>query len=106
MQQSVSVTAVCAVGLSCCLAGAGGSGVNFTDYIEFQHSDDGSGGEAEELLHPNGVSSSTHHPAEDWTWGKLMKDIWKVRQQQQQQRHAWFVHLNSMLEWYPILSGL
>jgi hypothetical protein len=36
-----------------------------------------------------------------------MKDIWKVRQQQQQQqRHAWFVHLNSMLEWYPILSGL
>jgi hypothetical protein len=65
-----------------CAAGRGDSGGNFTDYIEFQHSDD-SGAESEELLHhANGNSSSRPlnlPTAEDWTWGRLLKDIWKVR---------------------------
>jgi hypothetical protein len=64
-----------------CTAGRGDSGGNFTDYIEFQHSDD-SGTESEELLHhANGNSSSRPlnlPAAEDWTWGRLLKDIWKV----------------------------
>lgn len=71
--------------------GAGGSsGSNFTDFIEFQHSDDESGGEAEELLHPNGTSGAHQHAAggQDWTWGKLLKDIWKVNHNLYQQQGA------------------
>jgi hypothetical protein len=60
-------------------AGSAGSGVTFSDYIEFQHSDDEAGDEAEELLYHNGVSSSGLTAlGEDWTWGRLLKDIWKV----------------------------
>lgn len=63
----------------CAVSVAGSTGsVNFTDYIEFQHSDDEAGDEQEELLHTNGVSSSGHAaPLDDWTWGKLLKDIWR-----------------------------
>lgn len=64
---------------TCTHAGTtGGSGVNFTDYIEFQHSDEEAGDEAEELLHPsNGVGSSAA-VSEDSSWARLLKDIWKV----------------------------
>lgn len=69
------------------VVGRGGSGSNFTDYIEFQHSDDEAGDEAEELLHANGVGTSSHAAAsggsgEDWTWGRLLKDVLKVSAQQ------------------------
>lgn len=64
-------------GCAVSVAGSTGSAVNFTDYIEFQHSDDEAGDESEELLHTNGVSGSGHAaPLDDWTWGKLLKDIW------------------------------
>lgn len=72
-----------------CAAGRGDSGGNFTDYIEFQHSDD-SGAESEELLHHANGNSSSRPPslptAEDWTWGRLLKDIWKVRHMTHQPR--------------------
>jgi hypothetical protein len=71
------------------VGGGGGSGSNFTDYIEFQHSDDEAGDEADELLHANGVGSSSSHAAgaasgagEEWTWGRLLRDTLKVRAQQ------------------------
>lgn len=82
-------------------AGAGSSTAtsSFTDYIEhFQHSDDmldepqqqrereRDDEEAhEQLLHPHrggggggGGGISSYYGMEDWSWGKLLKDIWKV----------------------------
>lgn len=60
------------------LSGSGDSGANFTDYIEFQHSDEEAGDDTEELLHPaNGAGTSSSHVGEDGSWARLLKDIWK-----------------------------
>jgi hypothetical protein len=55
-------------------------------YIEFQHSDEDTTEEGAELLQAaNGFSSSSgsrlEHapPREEWSWGRLLRDIWKVR---------------------------
>jgi len=65
------------------LAGPAAAAASFTDYIEFQHSDEsadglGNGSEAEEsLLFPGGDSS--HLLQEDKSFFRLLTDIWRVR---------------------------
>lgn len=65
------------------LPGLHAAAASFTDYIEFQHSDEsidghGDGSEAEEsLLFPGGDSS--HLLQENKSFFRLLKDVWRVR---------------------------